>query len=57
MPGNIDHTPPEVVFVKAGVEELTHTDVVPPAIAEIGTVLFTTTVTSKREVLAHPYWD
>ena len=33
VPGVIDHVPPAVASVNAGVSEPTHTDIAPPAIA------------------------
>ena len=33
LPGIIDHTPPPVTSVKAGVAELTQTEPIPPPIA------------------------
>jgi hypothetical protein len=44
VPGVIDHVPPAVASVKAGVVELAHTEAAPPAIAATDGVVFTVRV-------------
>ena len=54
VPEVIDHIPPDVTSVKAGVVEFTHTLVAPPAIAATVGKAFTVNITPVLLELTHP---